>query len=121
MEHLYIRKPFIDYKLYSTDRGLIETDFETMLKSIASYYYSDEIIDIHCNMLPLDEIMEINNSALIYPINTNAPFLYRPIPIDMIKPNQITICYGSSTEQISFAHQIAFIFNSHIIRMGISW
>lgn len=121
MEHLNIRKPFIDYSLYTTYNGLVETDFESILNAIIKSNTQDEVINILCDTLPIDEILNLLPSAKTYSTNTNAPFLYYPIPLDMIKKDRIVVCYGTSTENSSFIHQIAFIYNSNIIRMGISW
>ena len=118
MEYLYVRKFFITEKLYTTS-DIVTSDFSELLKNLKERV-SSNTIDILCDEIPINEILELFKSYDIKQIQTNASFKFHPLPTDMIPPNTLYLCIGRFTDNTQRIHQIAFIKDNTYYRFGVS-
>lgn len=116
MINLYKRTHFITETIYTTSSGLVKETVIEIIKSLK------EDTDILCeNSLYLSEIFHLVDPNFINKTYTNADFTFHPLARDMIKPNQIVLVIGEfeNVHKYKKIHQVGFIYNSHVIRMGL--
>ena len=117
MEHLHIKICFIDTKLYTTD-DIVASSIEDLLLGL-SLKSKNNIIDILCDKLPYNDIITYLKNYRVSWINTNATFIYRPVPHGMVEENEILLCKANYTDGSEKIHQIAFKKDNITYRFGV--
>ena len=118
MEHLHKKTCFINEHIYTTSK-VVASDISELLYALAKNS-TTENIDILCDELPISELLTKFSDYILENMDTNATFMYLPYPIDLIKPNTIHICTAHYENNIKKIHQIAFMYNGHYFRFGVS-
>lgn len=117
MEHLHTKICFIDTKLYTTN-DIVALSIEDLLFGL-SLKAKDNIVDILCDELPYNDIINYLKDYTVRWLINNATFIYRPIPYDMIEEKEILLCKAQYTDNTEKIHQIAFIKDKIIYRFGV--